>query len=235
MISNDGSFCPNGYSCVSCNSGSNDICCRGADNVVIPPYLTYGTGTPIIPAAPSTHAAPTTKAAVTSTAVTNTAVTDTAVTNTAVSQTTESSQAISISVFETGAAGQTTNFIYATTTFTYSFIVWSTVPVLENIVSTTSTTYTILSCSAIDEVAASATLSSMASQVQETASISAQYASPISSAVSLTASQTSPFSVAPAATGGSGLKSDASPGIGRPWVWGRSAAVAGVLVVILAM
>ena len=196
IISNDGSFCPNGYACVYCNAGSTKICCQGTNGVNIPPYVTQVTGsaTPSIPATPSTQAAPTS--------------------HTAAAQTT------SAPVYQ-----------YYTTTFTYSYIVWTDITYIENVVSSTiTTTYTVLSCSATDDTAASTTLANLASQVEESASISAQNASPTAAVASQTSSLTSSLSVATAATGS---KSEASTMIGRLCVSGTIAATAGVLIVIL--
>lgn len=145
--SNDGTFCPNGYSCVYCNGNSGQICCRGADSVIVPPYINNNPSDTTIPAQPSNTEPPTSNQPI---------------------PTTSQSQPTTVPVVQ-----------YYSTTFTYTYVVWTRITYIQTVVdSTITTTSTILSCLATDNAAADSTLSSLASSVQSSASSSAIAASP---------------------------------------------------------
>jgi hypothetical protein len=158
---NDGTFCPNGYACVYCKGSSTQICCQGSGGAQIPVYQTNipTEGTARIPdpttAVVSTVSEP--QASITATEPKTTAGTKsvTQVTNVGSAQ-------------------------YWTTTWYYSYIVWTHIQyILSTVEFTTTTTSTVLSCTATDRIAASSTLSSLGRAVQSSASSSAAAASPL--------------------------------------------------------
>jgi hypothetical protein len=169
--SNDGSFCPNGSTCVYCNGSGGDICCQGADGAIIPPYTNNNPSDTAIPTQPS---------------------------NTAPSTSQQAMPTISQSQPTTAPVLQ-----YYSTTFTYTYVVWTLITYIQSVVdSTITTTSTILSCLATDSAAAAPTLLSLASSVQSSASSSAIAASPASTGNTATAAptvgvQTGPKSAAP--------------------------------------
>lgn len=190
--SNDGSFCPNGSTCVYCNGSSGEICCRGSDGVVVPPYINNNPTDTAIPTQPS---------------------------NTEPSTSQQAIPTISQPQPTTAPGLQ-----YYSTTFTYTFVVWTRITYIQSVVdSTISTTSTILSCLATDPVAAAPTLSSLASSVQSSASSSAIAASPASTTNTATATATTVVQTGSRSAAAESLKSN----------WILEAAVISVMAIFM--
>jgi hypothetical protein len=176
---NDGSFCPNGSTCIYCNGSSGAICCQGDDGVIIPPYTNNNPSNTAVPTQPP-HTAPSTSQ--------------------------QSIPTVSPSQPTTAPDMQ-----YYSTTFTYTYIVWTRITYIQSVVdSTITTTFTILSCLATDPADAAPTLSSLASSVQSSASSSAIAASPASTAGAATT--TAPTAVQ------TGLRSVGPESLRRNWI-----------------
>lgn len=171
---NNGEFCPDNSKCVYCSSGSTLICCQGPDGSIIPPYntesLSVGGGTPATSAAaPDTSTEAPTPA------------------------TTKPAPTTSVEIPTSQGISETTTpeTQYFSTTFTYTYIVWTRITYIQSSVDhTTTTTSTTLSCLAANRAAALTTLSSLASSIQASASSSAAAASPLNTGGSPTVTAT---------------------------------------------
>lgn len=122
----------------------------------------------------------------------------------------------------------TSQMDYYSTTFIYSYIIWTRITyVMSTVESTTTTRTTILSALAYDQVDASPTLRRMASAIAESASSSAEAASPTSSSTTIV-QQTG----TQAAAGGGGGSSDAS-GLGFNWASAIFLGLSAIMILLI--
>ncbi|KAH8807638.1 hypothetical protein F5884DRAFT_789739 [Xylogone sp. PMI_703] len=196
--SNNGIFCPNGAKCVYCSADSTEICCEG-DFGIIPPFTHDNPTDTAIPTVPTTtrHSpSPNPTSAE------------------------PSSQSPIPSQFQSTPAP---DLQYFSTTFTFTYIIWTHITFIEGPVdSTISTESTILTCLATDEADAAPTFSSLASSVQASANSAALAASPPGFTDANTPTSTSPAAQATGSQPDSGTKHSAAESINGSWVLGTA-------------
>lgn len=169
---NDGSFCPNGSKCVYCPGSSTQLCCQGANGQVVPPNHTN---------VPTGGASSQTSLALPQP-------------STPISQSTSAAQSTTTAPISTNINPTTSvaGSEYYTTTFTYTYTIWTRITYIQSSVDHTVTSQsTTISCLAINSLAASITLTSMAESIQSSADSSAAAASPLNTGMSTSGAATS--------------------------------------------